>query len=274
MTTTVDNTFITSWQTEWSMAYQQTDNKVRKYIKNIGDVANTFSVPTISASSGQRNRPRNQNITPANTQMNRVNWNMQVVSWGDYIHDFDQVRTNVNIREGFTKTAAAFFAREIDDIIIEAWTNAAALSQIAPVAVSNTLNQAGVALISAALSNNEVPDEERYGIISEGGMVDLTTVTAFTSRDFVPSSNAMARGFLEGIYGFDMQRFRRLPVPASNQRRCFFGHKMSTYFAVASEPSLKVDYVPEKRAWFVSMEGVFGAAVVQPNGVVYADILD
>ncbi|MBD1210592.1 MAG: hypothetical protein H9535_19345 [Ignavibacteria bacterium] len=279
MSSQADNAFVTQFTKEWVTRYQLKETKLLGTVRKYTGVGSTFSIPRINAVAAVRNKPRHADLAPANAEMDRISFQMQTVHAGDVIDNLDQLRTNAEYRGALTDVLVAGVNREIDRIITEA-LNTATTTEIAGTAYTpSTIITAG-----KLLSNALVPqDENRFAIISPGAWEDAISDNKIGSRDYINRDDFQS-GMLRGALGFNHVMFQALPdstwtggaAPAigASRRRCFFYHKESVAVGIGQEPKIEINYVPEKFGWFIGVEAMVGAVLVQPSAVFRVQIDD
>lgn len=269
MSNTVDNAFITKFETEVNHQFQRKESLLRNTVRTVTGVGSTYRFPLMDSVSAVRNKARHADITPANINHDNVTVTLTDVVVGEYIDDFDAFKTNVDLRNSYTEVLVAAMSRELDALIIEA-LNASTNSAIG---VSNTLNKAGLIKLGKALDENDVPEGDRFAAISTGAKEDILSDTTLTSKDYI-EQNMLSKGMVENVMGFNLIHHTGLPADTAGKRDNFFYHKSAVGLAIGQEMKVDVDWVPVKRAHLIALSMSAGATIIRPEGVQWAVIDD
>ena len=160
-----------------------------------------------------------------------------ITIWLDRI---DSLKMVADPSESYLQAAVQRKGRDIDDVIITAFTAAAATGKAGgdstvydtSMTVASGSTGMTIAKIQTAklnLDTNEVDEEGRYMAMTSRQVNDLLTDTKTTSSDFVAVQNLMA-GTIDEFYGFTIIKSQRLAV-ASSVRSCPYWHKSAMMFA-------------------------------------------
>jgi hypothetical protein len=278
MSSFADSTFVTKFVSEWSSVFQRTESKLRPAVKTISNVeGSTFSVPTYGKVVAGRNKSRHADVAPANLEQGRTSGTLIPIQIGEYIDNVDQLRTNADLRMATINALTASVNREIDTIILEA-LNLCSNTEI----TGNAYAATHVVAANKALTAADVPFENRFAVISPGALEDMLNDTKMVNRDYI-ASEGYGKGYVKGVLGFDHIVFPDLPdstwtggasAVTSGKKRCFYFSKDAVYLGIGKEPKLEINYVPQKMSWFVGVEAMVGATIVQMAAVQRGQIDD
>lgn len=269
MSTTVDELFITKWESELSMAFQRTESLLRSTVKNYHGVGEKFSFPRMRTVGVQRNKARHADLVPSDASEDRREAVISTVHSSVLIDDLDLVRTNVDLRTAYSKAIVAAVNRDIDDIILEELANT---TNEVTLPTSGVLDGDGLAKISEALTDLDVPFGDRTIVVSPSGMTDMLLDTTLVSNDFV-RKGAYESGVIKGVFGFNVIQHTGLGDGSdSGHKQVFAYHRDAVGLAIAKDVTMKVGWVDMKDAWLVTAKCAVGAKIIEDEGVVWADV--
>lgn len=190
------------------------------------------------------------------------------------VSDIDKVQMNVDLMSKGTARAGYRQAKEADAYIASLMTAGAGLNAgtftIGSNASAYRVYEALVAL-GVKLSEADVPDTERWAVITPAAHGMLQLDDRFVSFGTGPNGEVLANGKVGRAAGFTIGVSNQLTVDASGDPTILAGHPMGTTFA---QQLVEVEaYRPEKR-FGDAVKGlqVYGAKVTRPDFIVKAKI--
>jgi hypothetical protein len=215
--------------------------------------------------------PGIQNRPYMNAARTNVNVTMRLFEANEYIEKADLAQMTVEEQSVASQTAAYAMGRRYDTLIMsELDAQAGAITTIgdgsAAISVLDVIN-AQQQILSQGI--NGAPD--MVCVLPFRFMAQLELFREFSSSDYIGNEYPMAKSF--GARNYKGVKFVPAPdeyfaVPASNQWDAYIWHRNCVGFA--SGPRFvdsRIDWVPEKKAWFAAnnMQGV--AATLLPSGI-------
>lgn len=194
----------------------------------------------------------------------------------DLIDALDELKTNVALRQAYTRDHAGALGREADNKIITAMAG-----------VSNATSGTGVITLAkinevfAYFGNNAVPfDGERYLAVSAKGWTDLMAIPQFSDADFVPANEMPFRAgagtmkrwmsfnifVQEGGYTDGVADAGTLPL-STNTRTSIAWHRNGVGYHKQSGPNTKADWENLRQAWSIVSSQCCGAVVIDSTSV-------
>jgi len=256
-------------------AYQQMTSKMFTRVNVYRDVGENFRFPTAGKVDAYTGKAAGADLTTVNGATARIPARPIDVRAAVLIPDIVQVATNVDTLAVETKRVAAAIWRKLDELAFDKLNAGVDAGNISAVSISNALNRAGVIAIDKALTINDVPFENRYGIVSPGGREDIVADTTLSNiNDFGNISQAVYGGEYFPVMGFEFCTHTGLSIPSSAQRRNWFFQKDAIALAMTADLTVNIKYIDMKDEWLVAAKLMADFAVVDPKGVVYADIAD
>ena len=207
----------------------------------------------------------------------------------DLVDRADMIRTLNDPTNAYVKSFAASSNRQIDDIIINAFTatantgvdgtGTATLPSSQIIAQGGTsitldkLRQAREILETNENSEDEM-DNEWYVVMSAEERQNLLGDSTLTSADF-NTVKALVNGQINQFLGFTFVKSQRLPSTGSGgTRKCFAWVKSSMKLAIGQEPRGFIDILPGKRhSTQIRYELDAGATRMDEKGIVEIDAL-
>jgi hypothetical protein len=189
----------------------------------------------------------------------------------------DELRCISDPRSAYTIAAAQALGRKIDDVIIAALTGTAysgetgttsnTLSSTQISGTSSALSLARVTAVKKILDDADVEMEDRYFVVSPGGLEDLLNVSEATSADY-NAVKSLIRGDIDTWMGFKWITSTRLDFTSST-RSCIAFHKYGLCLALADAPLVRTDERADlSYSWQVYYELNIGAVRLEEERVV------
>ena len=272
MANTIDQAFITQFESEVHLAYQRMGSKLKNTVRNsnnvIGSVVRFQKLGVGSAST----KARNADVSVMNPVHSYVEATLTDHYAAEYVDKLDELKTNIDERGVLSTTAAAALGRKTDEIIITEAENAAA----AIGTNADGLTLAKCQAIFETFEEADVMGESRWVIISPAAWTDLLNISEFANMDYLGpdelpyKSGATAKRWL----GFTWMTHSGLSNPATTERTCLAYEQNALGLGVGQEISTEINYVPEKVAHLVTSCMSMGAKIIQSNGVYTVPVLE
>ena len=201
--------------------------------------------------------------------------------WADLIDDQDQLKMIVDPENPYSRSAGMALGRSIDDEIIKGF-NASALtdktgSTSTPLPASQVILNGGAALTIDKLRSakqildlEDVPEDERFIVVSPIQLTNLLETAEITSSDF-NTVRALVMGQLDTYLGFKFIVSTRLPI-TGNIRSAFAWRRDGMLLAMAKEITTRTEERADKSfATQVYLSMSIGATRMQEFEVVQID---
>ena len=278
MSVTVDQAFITQYESEVKLAYQQMGSKLRNVVRT--KTAVTGSVVTFQKlGKGAASQKSRHGDVPV---MNAVHSNASATlsDWyaADYVDKLDELKTNIDERQVTVQTGAYGLGRKADNLIITAVTaslGAAYQNQTAyggyGSSVYNNAIEAAVLQGFEALNSNDVPDDGlRVCLVGSHQWNHLLKVTEFASSDYVGAAQhpwlagTQARKWLNTLF---MMHTGLATANSGASRICLMFHKTALGLGEGQAITTTIDWVPQKAAHLIDNMLSAGAVRIEDEGV-------
>ena len=266
MALSIDQAFITQFESEVHLAYQRAGSKLRNTTRQVNNVTGSTARFQKVGKGEAVTKSRHAEVTSMDLVHTNVDVTLSDYYAADYIDTLDLLKTNIDERQVVATNAANALGRKTDDLIIAA-LDAGNGSTIA--AGSAGLTKAKVLSTFVAMNEADIPDDgNRYFIVSPEGWADLLGIDEFVNTDYIGAgglpfpSGVTAKNWL----GFTFFMHSALPI-STNDRKCFAYHKSAIGTATGSDVRTEVNYIPEKVSNLVTSYMSMGSIAVDSNGI-------
>lgn len=265
MANTIDQSFITDYDSDVHAAYQQFGSKLRNTVRlkslKPGQIAR---FPTLGAGIAT-DKARNGDVVP----MNPVHAYKDVTSTDkyapEYIDKLDDIKNNIDERQLYARAGAGALGREVDDRVFTVM-NAVTTNAIA--VGSDGLSKTKLLQAIMALNANDVPDDgDRWAVLGAQQWEEFINIAEVKSKDYI-TDLVWTRGTQvvdwRGIKWFFSSR---CPL-STTTRSCFLYHRSAVGLAENAAITTLIDWVPQKAAWLVNSMMSCGAVIIDEKGIV------
>lgn len=273
MTKTVDASFVTRWNKEAHLAFEEQKPAYWDALTKVqAPNSKTHNFPVFAAStSAHTGKTQGADVIRDVATTSVVSATIQPIYKVMLADEWDRAMMEQDYRNELSQQAAAAVWQSVEDTIITALGTTTSTETTLP--TGNTFDFAGARKMSEAMSLVNVPKMNRLAIVSEGAITDLTTDSAF-ANNFHFQNDVVSTGTAKGVAGFDMYTSNSLGNGAggSGERRCYFFHKDAFKVAINQDFKMAFDWDFRSQAWQVTASMLVGAAVVDSLGVQFCDV--
>jgi len=289
MSTSISTAFIGDYNADVHMVFQREGSMLRTgvFTKDniIGSTAYFEKLGTGTATT----KSRHGEITPMNATHTQPSCTIVDFYAGDFVDLLDEAKTNIDARMAYAKAGAYALGRKVDSqITTELSTTSQSTITLTTTSYAAILGT--VLLWIEALDSNSVPnDGQRYGALTPRMYMQMNTVNAFASADFV-GSNGLP--LTEGSPGHQKWKdwmgvkwcmHPGLPGKGTAAAECFIWHKSAIGHAtgkhagnIASNSSVAADITWQgtRAAHFVNHMMSGEACMIDDTGVIQGQLDD
>lgn len=286
MSITVSNAFVTMFGDEVTHKAQQLSSKLQGAVRTVrGVTGSTYKFPVLGKAGAIKNKNSHQDIEALSSIANTasltsgtfiggssdtmshstVTATIDTYSTGEYIDDFDALKTNVDLRSAYAESIAGAMNRAYDNSIISVLDAGVSTLAYASETTGDTLNKAKLLALSEAFNDNGVAMNDRYIVCSPEAFNDAISDLANTADG--PFSQALVTGVLPNAVGFNIIMHTGLSAGSGSDKKCYAFQKNALGMAVGKDISTMVNYVPQKLATLIAAEFSGGATVIDPTAV-------
>jgi hypothetical protein len=263
--TTINNAFITQFEKEVHVAFQQKEAKLLKASRVIPTVTgSTVKFPTVQKVTAN-SKSRNANLTYLDPAENVV-----TVTLTDYYAAIpldwsDEMKTNADFRKVYVESSVGAINRAIDTTIITEYANA-----------SNTLTTATGGLTYAKLlegltylNASDVDPEDRFIVIGDKQESEALGISQLTSQDYHTMRGVM-NGEVKSALGFTWIRSSLLPkntTPTPDEQTVYVLSRKAVGVGLNKAVTTRIDWVPQMFGHQITSVVSVGAKIIENNGI-------
>jgi hypothetical protein len=274
MPITIDDAFIDKFNADVHVAYQQMMSKLRGTVRTDADVrASKVRFQKLGVIT-TTTKGRNGEIPPTNPEHTWVEATMADSYALIYVDQLDLTKLNIEIRGNYVTEMAAAFARETDDIIIDAM--AAGATQTVGTGYGGAMTR-NLALEAVELLDvNEVPNDGNvYCAITPRQWAHLMTVEEFQNSDYNgPDLPFTKRQDVRTWYGVHWMKHNRLPGARTANCDCYMWHRSALGHGINAEVDITWDWENPRKAWSAAGSMSMGATTIDANGFIEIQVDD
>ena len=157
MANTIDQAFITQFETEVHLAYQRMGSKLRNTVRTVSNVnGNTVRFQKIGTGTATT-KSRNGQVTPMELAHTNVSVTMQDFFAAEFIDKLDELKTNIDERQAIATSAAAALGRKTDEILYTAMDSGANSTQIHD--TNGAIEKADLLTLLETFGTANIPEE-------------------------------------------------------------------------------------------------------------------
>lgn len=289
MAETPDVAFNHAYSQEIIRQYAATEDKIGNSVRRkTGVVGKTYNFERLGSSDLQTITTRHQPVivlSPTHS-VRRVTFTDK--GGAILLDKNDEWKMLIQPKNDYARNHAEAYRRFINDLVIDAATGSAtavdaadatssvtigAGQQIAAGSVGLTFEKVNQAL--RILNTNNVPQDNRYFLVSPQGVEDLLAEAEVASRDY-NEMQALKDGQMRGVFmSFNWVMTTQLNI-SSTTRTCIAYHRDSIGLAMPVELEVKISQRDDLATmpWQANAICSAGAVRLQEEGVVQVDITE
>lgn len=261
MANTQSASFIAQFEDEVKVAFQRKTSLLQNAVFKVNASGSTVEFPYLGAVVANT-KARNAEVTILEPAHSRAIATMQDFYASVLWDRLDQEKTNQDLRSAYVETVTGSIHRKLDEIIVTAML---AGTQTIPTATGGWTKARHFEAIQR-LSEQDVPDEDRFMIATPAMITALYNIPEFTNKDYQDLSPAMD-GKIGRLFGINVIKSTGL-TPVAGTTTGIYWNKRSVGLGINSEPKVSIDYIPMRDSTLIKATVSAGAVIVDPAGVV------
>lgn len=266
MSTTIDQAFITQFESDVHLAFQRMGSKLLNTVrKKDGVNGSTVRFPKLGKGTATT-KERHAEVVAMDLAHTYVEATLADYYAPEWIDKLDELKTNVDERMAYAESSAAACGRKADQIITTEMDNATNTEAVAGAGL--TLAKVNTAFIQ--FGENDVPEDgNRYMAVSPESWTDLLAINEFSNADYVGADNLPYKGGMvaKRWLGFLVFPFSGLPIDGSSVRSNICWHKRAIGCGVGQEITTEINYVPTRVSNLVNAFLSLGAKIIDNDGL-------
>ena len=290
MSTTIDQAFITSYESRVHEVFQRKGSYLKSAVRVKDGVVGSTAVFQKIGKGTATTKARHGTITPMNQAHTAHPVTLADFYAGDWVDKLDEAKININERDVIASGGAMALGRKCDDQITTV------LDTTSQAVVTLTVTSKPAVLATAlefaeAAWDNDVPnDGEVYCVVTPRYWSQLMTVEPFANSDYVGSDGQSFRsGAMIGPakwkewMGVKWKMQTGLPGAGTATAKVFMWHKSAVGYAVAQSAgnvagnasvSADITWHGDRAAHFVNHMMSGNAVMIDDTGVIEGNLDD
>jgi len=277
----VSAAFVTQYEAEVFMAYQQGASKLRNLVRTRPGVVGSSDKFTKIGKGEATQKTRHAAVVPMDVDHSQATATLEDWYAADYVDKLDEYKIKHDERRALTWSGAAAIGRKVDALIIGAAGAALPAGQV--MGDGTGIMTLDLVMDAFALFNEgEVPDDgQRYAVVGPRQWNQLLLLDQFAKSDYVGTDAPV------WLRGTEAKRWLNiiwlmhtgLPVTgagtAAAYTGCYLFHKTALGLAEGGQGVVsEINYVPEKVAYLCNNMISAGAVRIDDLGVVRINALN
>lgn len=272
MPVTIDQAFITKFNRDAHLTFQQKSSKLRGMVRTDGEVSAEACRFQKIGSVSMGVKARNGEIPVTSPAHSYVTATMSDKYLRVLIDKLDLTKLNIDVRNGYIETMASAAGREIDDVIIDAF-EAGATQTVGDYGSSDTdyIDRNMALEVNRALDRSDVPrDGMRFAAVTPAQWAALECISQFVSADYVgPDLPFKKMGFETRTWNdVHWMVHNRLPGVGTSQAKCYAWHMKAVGHGIANDIEMQWAWNNAVYAWDGACALSMGAVVIDTGGIV------
>ncbi len=291
MSTSIDQSFVTSYEAKVKEVFQRRGAYLKDAVRMRSDVVGQTAVFNKIGKGVATTKARHGTITPMNQEHTAPSCVLVDFYAGDWVDKLDEAKTFIDERDALASGGAMALGRKVDDQIITELDTTSQDTITIDATGTSAVFKASVLEFAEAAWDNDVPnDGEVYAVVSMRFWSQLMTVDQFMNADFVGADGQV---FVQGPkigaakwkdwMGIKWKAQTELPGAGTATSKAFIWHKTAMGYAVAaaagnvaSNESVGADITwhGDRSAHFVNHLMSGEACLIDDTGVIEGNIDD
>ena len=247
MAVTIQKAFVQQFESNVLYLAKQMEGRLRNTVRNVSVTGEKHNFERLGHVEAVEKTTRHTNTPILEVPHSRRVVTMRDWQWGDLIDDEDTLRMLVDPKSSYVQIGAGAMNRKWDSLIIDAALGTSTDGDAASVTfpAGNTIAHGSAGLTIAKLleakkmlDSKEVPDNDRYIVVTAKQMEDLLGTTQVTSSDF-NTVKALVSGSFNSFMGFSFIRSEQL-AEASSVRSVIAYQKDAIGLAIGRDVETKI----------------------------------
>ncbi|WP_035066662.1 phage capsid protein [Nitratidesulfovibrio termitidis] len=265
----VSAVFVTQYQAEVHVAYQQGGSKLRNSVRLKTGVTGSKTSFTKVGKGEANQKTRHGDVTPMNLDHAPVECALSDWYAPDYVDKLDEFKIQYDERRVLVQSGGSAVGRKVDALIITAAVTGLPAGQVTgngglPLDLDMVME--GFALLNAG----EVPDDgQRFCVVGAKQWNQLLKIEQFAKADYVGDAHPWLKG-TESRRWLNTTWILHNALPQANGgTKCVWYHKTALGLGENSTGIIsEINYVPQKVAYLCNNMIGAGACRIDDTGVV------
>ena len=290
MSTSIDTSFITSYEAKVAEVFQRQGSYLKDAVRVKDNVVGSTAVFQKIGKGTATTKARHGTITPMNQTHTAPSVTLADFYAGDWVDKLDEAKININERDAIASGGAMALGRKVDDQITTVLDTTTSTVITLTVTSKATVLATAIEFAEAAWDNDVPNDGQVYAVVTPRYWSQLMTLEQFNRSEFVDSSGmafkqgpAVGRGKWKDWMGIKWKMQTGLPGAGTASAKVWIWHKMAIGYAVAQAAgnvagneavAADITWHGDRAAHFVNHMMSGNAVMIDDTGVIEGTLND
>lgn len=240
MSTSIDTSFITSYEAKVHEVFQRQGSYLRDAVRVKDNVVGSTAVFQKIGKGTATTKARHGTITPMNQTHTAPSVTLADFYAGDWVDKLDEAKININERDAIASGGAMALGRKVDDQITTVLDTTTQTVITLTVTSKATVLATAIEFAEAAWDNDVPNDGQVYAVVTPRYWSQLMTLDQFQRAEYVGADGmgfkqgpAVGRGKWKDWMGIKWKMQTGLPSAGTSTAKVWIFHKMAIGYAVA-----------------------------------------
>jgi hypothetical protein len=290
MSTSIDTSFITSYEAKVHEVFQRQGSYLKDAVRVKDNVVGSTAVFQKIGKGTATTKARHGTITPMNQAHTAPSVTLQDFYAGDWVDKLDESKTNINERDAIAGGGAMSLGRKVDDQITTVLDTTTQATITLTVTSKATVLATAIEFAEAAWDNDVPNDGQVYAVVTPRYWSQLMTLEQFNRSEFVGTDGmvfkqgpAIGRAKWKDWMGIKWKMQTGLPGAGTATAKVFIWHKMAVGYAVAQSAgnvagresvAADITWHGDRASHFVNHMMSGNAIMIDDTGVIEGNLND
>jgi len=265
MSTSIDQAFIKQFEREVHEAYQRMGSKLRSTVRSKSNVKGASTVFQKVGKGAAGTKSRHGTVPVMNLEHDPIECLLADYYAGDWVDKLDELKINIDERQGIANAGAYALGRKTDELIIKALDASTSFAGAATDGLTRDKVLAAFELLGAA----DVPDDgQRHAIVGWKQWSQLLSIEEFANADYVGPDELPWRGTQAKRWLGTLWMPHSGLTVNGGVRLCHWYHRTAVGHASGADVQTDVTWHGDRAAHFVNSMMSQGAVLIDATGIV------
>ena len=290
MSTSIDTSFITSYEAKVAEVFQRQGSYLKDAVRVKDNVIGSTAVFQKIGKGTATTKARHGTITPVNQTHTAPSVTLADFYAGDWVDKLDEAKIKSNVRDAIASGGAMALGRKVDDQITTVLDTTTSTVITLTVTSKAAVLATAIEFAEAAWDNDVPNDGQVYAVVTPRYWSQLMTLEQFNRSEFVDSSGmafkqgpAVGRGKWKDWMGIKWKMQTGLPGAGTASAKVWIWHKMAIGYAVAQAAgnvagnesvSADITWHGDRSSHFVNHMMSGNAVMIDDTGVIEGTLND
>jgi len=290
MSTSIDNSFITSYDAKVHEVFQRKGSYLKEAVRVKDGVIGSTAVFQKIGKGTATTKARHGTITPMNQDHTAPSCTLADFYAGDWVDKLDEAKININERDALASGGAMALGRKCDDQITTILDTTSQSTVTLTVTSKAAILATSIQFSEAAWDNDVANDGEVYAVVTPRMWSQMMLMDQFSDSDYVGANGQtfaqgpqIGKGRWKDWNGIKWKMQTGLPGAGTATAKCFIWHKSAIGYAVAAAAgniagndsvSADITWHGDRSAHFINHCMSGQACMIDDSGVIEGNLDD